>query len=56
MEEALKRIQEWGMNIETVIDVGASDGRWSILASKSLPDAHSSWWKLKKCIANHLRI
>lgn len=37
---ALKRIISRGIGINTVIDVGASNGSWSLEARKCLPDAH----------------
>jgi FkbM family methyltransferase len=36
---ALARIAARGLEIRTVIDVGASDGRWSLQAERVLPDA-----------------
>jgi len=38
-EEALKRCIERGLKINTVIDVGASDGRWSRTCLKYFPEA-----------------
>jgi FkbM family methyltransferase len=40
MQSALERCVERGLEINTVIDVGASDGRWSRACMKSLPDAN----------------
>lgn len=39
MEGALYRCSQRGLHINTVIDVGASNGCWSILCKKWLPDA-----------------
>ena len=39
MLTALKRIAGRGLNVGTVIDVGASDGRWSAQAMDYIPDA-----------------
>jgi FkbM family methyltransferase len=39
-EEALKRCIERGLRINTVIDVGASDGRWSRTCMKYFPQAN----------------
>lgn len=39
MEGALKRCLNRGITIHSVIDVGASDGRWSRLCMKYLPNA-----------------
>jgi FkbM family methyltransferase len=39
MFSALKRCINRGINIKTVIDVGASDGRWSRECLKSVPSA-----------------
>ena len=36
---ALGRIAARGLEIRTVIDVGASDGRWSLQAERLWPDA-----------------
>jgi FkbM family methyltransferase len=38
-DRALYRIRERGMNIGTVIDVGASNGMWSEVCEKHFPDA-----------------
>ena len=40
MRAALKRICSRAINIETVIDVGASDGRWAIQAMDYFPNAN----------------
>lgn len=40
MEAAIRRCVKRGLKINTVIDVGASDGRWSKLCMQYLPDAH----------------
>jgi FkbM family methyltransferase len=40
MQGALERCMKRGLNVSTVIDVGASDGRWSRACMKSLPDAN----------------
>jgi FkbM family methyltransferase len=37
---AMKRIAARGIKIDTVIDVGASNGSWSLEARKCWPDAH----------------
>ena len=39
---ALKRISSRGVTVKTVIDVGASDGRWSLAAMDYFPDANYS--------------
>lgn len=39
-ESALKRCIERGIKINTVIDVGASDGRWTRMCRKHLPEAN----------------
>lgn len=39
MDEALRRARMRGLQIRTVIDVGASDGSWSLLAKNHFPDA-----------------
>ena len=36
---AFKRIKGRGVHIETIVDVGASDGRWSLVAIKTFPQA-----------------
>ena len=40
MEAALARCAARGLDLRTVIDVGASDGRWSRVARRILPPAH----------------
>lgn len=40
MEAALARCASRGLDVRTVVDVGASDGRWSRVASRLLPPAH----------------
>jgi len=40
MEAALARCAARGLDVRTVIDVGASDGRWSRSARRILPAAH----------------
>lgn len=35
---ALKRCRARGLQVQTIIDVGASDGRWSLIARKSFPN------------------
>jgi FkbM family methyltransferase len=40
MEGALERSAQRGCVVTTVIDVGASDGRWSALAAQAFPKAH----------------
>lgn len=37
---SLRRVRERGIDCRTVIDVGASDGRWSQMARSFWPDAH----------------
>lgn len=39
MQDALTRCAKRGITINTVIDVGASDGRWSSLCAHTFPDA-----------------
>jgi FkbM family methyltransferase len=39
MEDALKRCSERGLIVNSVIDIGASDGRWSNICMKYLPNA-----------------
>lgn len=40
LEAALERCQHRNLEIQTVIDVGASDGRWSLLVQKYFPEAN----------------
>ncbi|WP_104734334.1 FkbM family methyltransferase [Hanstruepera ponticola] len=40
MAGGLQRCLARGLSVKTVIDVGASDGRWSKLCAQSYPDAH----------------
>lgn len=40
MEEGLKRCAQRGIPIETVIDIGASNGSWTQVCRQSFPDAH----------------
>ncbi len=40
MHSAIKRCLERGVNVTTVIDVGASDGRWSKACMRSIPHAN----------------
>lgn len=37
---ALKRVRSRGVEINSVLDIGASTGSWSIVASKCWPNAH----------------
>jgi FkbM family methyltransferase len=37
---ALKRCKRRGVEVETIIDIGASDGRWSLVARKYFPHAY----------------
>lgn len=37
---ALQRCQQRGLRVQTVIDVGASDGRWSLECMRYFPAAH----------------
>lgn len=39
LRAALKRCLSRGLHIETIIDVGASDGRWSLVAREAFPKA-----------------
>lgn len=39
LRAALKRCTGRGLHIETIIDVGASDGRWSLVAREAFPKA-----------------
>lgn len=39
LRAALKRCLGRGLHIETIIDVGASDGRWSLAAREAFPEA-----------------
>lgn len=39
LSAALKRCKARGLNIETIIDIGASDGRWSLVAREYFPQA-----------------
>ncbi len=39
LESALERAVSRGLKVNTVIDVGASDGRWTLTASKLFPEA-----------------
>ena len=36
-DQALSRIRGRDLTVQTIIDVGASDGRWSIMAKKHWP-------------------
>jgi FkbM family methyltransferase len=40
MQKALERSVKRGTEVGTVIDVGASDGRWSKICQASFPEAH----------------
>lgn len=40
MQEAIKRCLSRGLKVNSVIDVGASDGRWSKACMESIPDAN----------------
>jgi FkbM family methyltransferase len=39
-DRALWRVASRGLEIGTVIDVGASDGRWSVVCAQHFPDPH----------------
>ena len=39
-DRALRRVANRDLEIGTVIDIGASDGRWSGVCAKHYPDAH----------------
>lgn len=39
LRAAFKRCRGRGVHVETIIDVGASDGRWSIIARETFPQA-----------------
>lgn len=39
LRAALKRCKGRGLNIKTIVDVGASDGRWSLIVREFFPDA-----------------
>jgi FkbM family methyltransferase len=39
LEAALSRSKYRNINLKTVIDIGASDGRWSLVVKKYFPDA-----------------
>ena len=39
-DRALWRVASRDLEIGTVIDIGASDGRWSEVCAKHYPDAH----------------
>lgn len=49
MEGALERCTKRGLNVKTVIDVGASDGRWTSLCMKYLPDAKYLLIEAQEC-------
>lgn len=40
MSQALQRCQQRNIAVKTVIDVGASDGRWSVDCLQYYPNAH----------------
>ena len=40
MEEGLRRCAQRGIPIESVIDIGASNGSWTELCRRFFPDAH----------------
>jgi FkbM family methyltransferase len=40
MNSAIKRIREMSIEFNSVIDVGASDGRWSVYCNKYFPSAN----------------
>lgn len=40
MIEALKRLHDFGFGVSTILDVGASDGTWSLAAKSLFPSAH----------------
>lgn len=40
MESCIRRCRERNIEIKTVIDIGASDGRWSDIFIRSFPGAH----------------
>jgi FkbM family methyltransferase len=40
LEGALQRLRQRDTSIQTVIDIGASDGRWSIVCRSYFPQAH----------------
>jgi FkbM family methyltransferase len=39
LSAAFKRCKNRGLHIETIIDIGASDGRWSLVAREAFPKA-----------------
>ena len=39
LSAALKRCKSRGLQVGTIIDVGASDGRWTMLAKKNFPES-----------------
>lgn len=39
LRSALKRCKARGLQVQTIVDVGASDGRWSLVARKFFPQA-----------------
>ena len=47
LKAALTRCRRRELNIGTVIDIGASDGRWSLKARKFFPDS-SFYWSRRK--------
>jgi FkbM family methyltransferase len=54
MRSALIRCAERGIDINTVIDVGASDGRWSQLCLKTYPNANYLLVEAQKGHVNNL--
>jgi hypothetical protein len=38
-QEALRRASDRGTKVRTIVDVGASDGRWSLVARRFFPGA-----------------
>ena len=39
-QRTLQQVQDLGVSIETIIDVGSSNGPWSFMAKEIIPDAH----------------
>jgi FkbM family methyltransferase len=55
MEGLLAGLQKRGPAVQTIIDVGASDGRWSLDAMRFFPDANYLLVEAQSCHADALR-
>lgn len=55
MEEGLRRCSKRGIPIETVIDIGASNGSWTQLCKQFFPDAYYFLVEAQPCHENDLK-